>query len=92
MSSTGSLDLNNIQGDILLSGLPKKAEILLFFEIADAQAFCSKLKQVADEIAHTVGAQTTRERIANNRNGGVVPTAAANIAFSFQGLQKVSQA
>lgn len=90
MASQGKLQLDNIQGDILLNGLPKKAEIFLFFEITDPKTFCSKLKQVADEIAHSAHTSSSRDKIGKKNGAGIVEMAGANIAFSFRGLQKVS--
>ncbi|KAI7239998.1 hypothetical protein KC343_g4327 [Hortaea werneckii] len=92
MASPGKLQLDNIQGDILLNGLPKKAEIFLFFEITDPKTFCSKLKQVADEIAHTAHTSSSRDKIGKKDGPGIVDMAGANIAFSFRGLQKMAGA
>lgn len=86
---TGGLDLDNVQGDILLDGLAKKNETFLFFKIQDAKGFCQKLRTAADEITHTLHSASARDNIANNRSNGIVSTVGANIAFSFQGLQKV---
>lgn len=90
MPSPGKLQLDNIQGDILLNGLTKKAETFLFFEITDPKTFCSKLKQVADEMAHTAHTSSSRDKIGKKNGAGIVDMAGANIAFSFRGLQKVS--
>ncbi|KAI7198629.1 hypothetical protein D0869_00372 [Hortaea werneckii] len=90
MPSPGKLQLDNVQGDILLNGLPKKAEIFLFFEITDPKTFCSKLKQVADEIAHTAHTSSSRDKIGKKNGAGIVDMAGANIAFSFRGLQKMA--
>ena len=89
MGSVGGLNLDNVQGDILMSGLPKRAEIFFFFTIVDAQSFCTQLKKVADEISHTLHTTAARDDIANSGSGATVPVVGANIAFSFQGLQKV---
>ncbi|KAK3659682.1 hypothetical protein LTR56_001045 [Elasticomyces elasticus] len=88
---SGGLDLDNVQGDILLDGLAKKNETFFFFKINDAKSFCQKVKQAADEITHTLHSASARDNIANNSGNGIVPTVGANIAFSFQGLQKMSQ-
>lgn len=90
MGSAGQLDLDNIQGDILLDGLPKKTETFVFFSINDPTTFCQELRQVADEIAHTVHVADARSNIASNKGDGTVSTVGANIAFSFQGLKRVS--
>ncbi|KAK5701795.1 hypothetical protein LTR97_004613 [Elasticomyces elasticus] len=87
---SGGLDLNNVQGDILLDGLAKRNETFFFFKIKEAKNFCEKLSEAADEITHTLHSTSARENITNNRGNGIVPTVGANIAFSFQGLQKMS--
>ena len=90
------LDLNNIQGDILLDGLPKRVESFFFFQIADGHVkdFCLSLKQVAKEIAHVDNTAQMRQDIndgkAARKEGGLVEMAGANIAFSWKGLQKFS--
>ncbi|KAK3112445.1 hypothetical protein LTR53_011282 [Teratosphaeriaceae sp. CCFEE 6253] len=87
---SGGLDLDNVQGDILLNGLAKKNEIFLFFTINDAKAFCQKLKAAADEKTHTLHDAFARDKIAGNSGNGIVPVVGANIAFSFKGLQKMA--
>ncbi|KAK3071137.1 hypothetical protein LTR53_009180 [Teratosphaeriaceae sp. CCFEE 6253] len=87
---SGGLDLDNVQGDILLNGLAKKNEIFLFFTINDAKAFCQKLKAAADEKTHTLHGAFARDKIAGNSGNGIVPVVGANIAFSFKGLQKMA--
>jgi hypothetical protein len=91
------LDLNNIQGDILLDGLPKRVESFFFFQIVDGRAndFCRSLKQVAKEIAHVGNTAQMRQGISDGKTarkeGDLVEMAGANIAFSWKGLQKVSK-
>lgn len=90
------LDLNNIQGDILLDGLPKRVESFFFFQIADGHVkdFCLSLKQVAKEIAHVDNTAQMRQDIndgkAARKEGDLVEMAGANIAFSWKGLQKMA--
>lgn len=90
------LDLNNIQGDILLDGLPKRVESFFFFQVVDGHVkdFCRSLKQVANEIAHVEHTAQTRQDINNGKAArkerDLVEMAGANIAFSWKGLQKVS--
>jgi hypothetical protein len=91
------LNLNNIQGDILLDGLPKRVELFFFFQIADGRVrdFCRSLKQVAKEISHVDNTAQMRKDINDNKaerkEGDIVEMAGANIAFSWRGLQKVSK-
>jgi hypothetical protein len=90
------LNLNNIQGDILLRGLPKRAESFFFFQIADGHVkdFCRSLKQVAKEITHVDNTAQMRRHIIDGKAergaGDLVEMAGANITFSWKGLQKVS--
>lgn len=91
------LDLTNIQGDILLDGLPKRAETFFFFQIIDGQVkdFCRSLKQVAKEIASVEDTKKMRGDIDATRDarkeGEDVKMAGVNIAFSWNGLQKVGR-
>ena len=92
-------DLANIQGDILLNGLPKEVELFWFFTIPDGQKakFCSNLRLVAQqEITSTENVKSTRRNIKDFRAGlqpgaaaTKVPVVGANIAFTFDGLRKV---
>ncbi|KAM0688981.1 hypothetical protein Q7P36_011057 [Cladosporium allicinum] len=90
------LDLNNIQGDILLDGLPKRVESFFFFQIADGHVkdFCLSLKQIPREIAHVDNTAQMRQDINNGKaarkEGGLVEMAGANIAFSWKGLQRMA--
>lgn len=92
-----TLDLKNIQGDILLDGLPKRVESFFFFQIADGRVkdFCRSLKQVANEISHVGNTAQLRQDIdehkAATKDGSLVEMAGANIAFSWKGLQEVSR-
>lgn len=81
--------LENVQGDILLDGLPKKNETFFFFQIDDAHVkqFCQNLKAVAREITPSTQTDAFRKQIANN-SSGLVDLAGANIAFSMNGLKK----
>jgi hypothetical protein len=90
-----TLDLKNIQGDILLDGLPKRVESFFFFQIADGHIkdFCRSLKQVANDISHVDDTAQMRQEIgdgkATRKEGDLVEMAGANIAFTWKGLQKV---
>jgi|SRR5690242_13324582 len=82
-------DLSKIQGDILLNGFPKKAEIFCFFTIRAAQAFCQNIQAVANSrIATGKDIKDLREQI-NNAKGTKIDVAKTNIAFTSGGLTKV---
>jgi hypothetical protein len=90
-----TLDLKNIQGDILLDGLPKRVESFFFFQIADGHVkeFCRSLKGLANDISHVDNTAQMRQDIGDNKaarkEGDLVEMAGANISFSWKGLQKV---
>lgn len=90
-----TLDLKNVQGDILLDGLPKRVETFFFFQIADGHVkdFCRSLKEVSKDIAHVDNTAQMRQDIGDGKTarkeGDLVEMAGANIAFSWKGLQKV---
>lgn len=100
MTSTPLTDLANVQGDILLKGLPKEFETFWFFSISDSNKFCELLRTVAnEEISHTQNTRDTRKQIKDFKaSAGTsqatekLPTVGANISFSAKGLQKISQA
>lgn len=95
--------LNNVQGDVLIGGIPKQAQSFFFFSIKDDKVkdFCTALKQVADKIANGTEIEQIRRRINHIKDRfpdgrgeklddqGRIPYVAANIAFSFRGLKKV---
>jgi hypothetical protein len=89
-------DLSNVQGDILLNGLPKEVETFWFFDIVDAKKFCKNLRVVAQkEISSSQDVREKRTEIktfkaqGNAADGSRVPTVGANISFSAKGLKKV---
>jgi hypothetical protein len=90
-----TLDLKNVQGDILLDGLPKRVESFFFFQITDGHVkdFCRSLKELAKDISHVDNTAQMRQDIGNNKparkEGDLVKMAGANISFSWKGLQKV---
>lgn len=100
MAPTPLTDLANVQGDILLKGLPKEVETFWFFTIANPTKFCRLLRTVAaEEISHTQNTRDSRKQIKDFKaNAGTsqvtekLPTVGANISFSAKGLQKISQA
>ena len=82
-------DLDGIQGDILINGFPKKAEIFCFFTIRAAQAFCQNIQAVAStKIATGKDIKDLREQIKKS-NGTIIDVAKTNIAFTSGGLTKV---
>jgi hypothetical protein len=90
-----TLDLKNVQGDILLDGLPKRVESFFFFQIADGHVkdFCRSLEELANDISHVDNTAQMRQDIRDNKptgkEGDLIPMAGANISFSWKGLQKV---
>ncbi|POS72801.1 dyp-type peroxidase [Diaporthe helianthi] len=88
---SSSIDLSNIQGDIL-SGLPKKAETFFFFEIdKNVAAFRARLHKAVPLIASDKSVASGRDEIAAHRkqHSGFLSIAFANISFSSKGLQKL---
>lgn len=72
-----------IQGDILV-GLQKRAEVFVFFQIAQLPIFKTALHQIVPHLAFTRGTRIYEE----TRAGDVVK---ANIAFTFDGLKALGQ-
>lgn len=94
-----TLDLKNIQGGILLDGLPKRVESLFFFfQIADGQVkdFRRSLNTITKDISHVDNTAQMRQDIGDGKStrkeGDLVEMAGANIVFSWQGLKKVQYA
>ncbi|KAI3397700.1 hypothetical protein diail_10469 [Diaporthe ilicicola] len=87
-----SIDLNNIQGDIL-SGLPKKAETFFFFEIDKNHVndFRARLLKVVPLIASDKSVSSGRDQIAAHKrnHSSLLSLALANISFSSKGLKKI---
>ncbi|KAJ7113133.1 fungal peroxidase [Mycena epipterygia] len=79
-ASSVGLNLDNIQGDILI-GMKKNKEVFFFFSIANATSFKTKLKK---DILPLV---TTTTQLLNVSSQ---PTTALNIAFSHTGLLALS--
>ncbi|KAJ7113170.1 fungal peroxidase [Mycena epipterygia] len=75
-ASSVGLNLDNIQGDVLI-GMKKNKEVFFFFSIANATSFKKKLKK---DILPLV---TTTTQLLNVSSQ---PTTALNIAFSHTGL------
>ncbi|KAF3032958.1 hypothetical protein E8E12_000254 [Didymella heteroderae] len=73
MSSLKIEDLGGIQGDILLNGFPKKAQIFSFFTIRAAQAFCQNIQAVANsKIATGKDIKELREQISKLPKGQII--------------------
>ncbi|KAJ8113136.1 dyp-type peroxidase [Boeremia exigua] len=84
-------DLAGIQGDILLNGFPKKAEIFCFFTIRAAQPFCQNIQAVASsKIATGKDVKDLREQISKLPENAIIDVAKTNIAFTSGGLTKLS--
>ncbi|KAF8884655.1 hypothetical protein BD779DRAFT_1612092 [Infundibulicybe gibba] len=91
-----SLDLNNIQGDIL-SGLPKKTETYYFFQINNVPTFRSQLLQFEKLVKSVAQTLKDREEIEKHRRHNpatghkphVIPMVGVNISFSQFGLVKM---
>ncbi|KAI0782337.1 DyP-type peroxidase [Abortiporus biennis] len=86
------IDPQNIQGDIL-SGLPKKTETYIFFQISDdVSAFRSQLTHLVPLVTSTAQVLKDRDTIANHKQSkkpGLVEISGLNIAFSQSGLTKM---
>ncbi|CAE6479622.1 hypothetical protein ACGC1H_002442 [Rhizoctonia solani] len=80
-----TVDLNNVQGDIIL-GFPKKKEEFIFFVIQDAAKFKKALSKL--KVTTTADVIEARKTIQEKKSqfGGLVPLAFLNIAFSKRGL------
>ncbi|KAF8494772.1 hypothetical protein JB92DRAFT_2995234 [Gautieria morchelliformis] len=74
-AAAASLDLNNIQGDILI-GMKKKTELFYFFHINNVKSFKRSLKILAPLITTTTQLLDVKKQ----------PDALVNVAFSQTGL------
>jgi len=89
MSST--LDLNNIQGDIL-SGLPKKTQTYLFFQIKDVNLFRKQLALFVPIVKTVAQVLKDRQAIEDHKRKPtdgkpeLIPMVGVNVAFSSKGL------
>ena len=88
-------DLNEIQGD-LLRGMQKKAELFLFFTIADAARFKAVAREYVVGLLTHGGTVQERERMvaARRRRGsgsgsGEMPWLGMNLGFSKDGLTRL---
>ncbi|KDN45326.1 hypothetical protein RSAG8_04913, partial [Rhizoctonia solani AG-8 WAC10335] len=85
-SNPDTVDLKNVQGDIIL-GFPKKKEEFIFFVIQDAAKFKEALSNLkVTTTADVIEARKTIQEKKSQQSGGLVPLAFLNIAFSKKGL------
>jgi Dyp-type peroxidase family len=85
------LDLNNIQGDIL-SGLPKKTQLYIFFDIVDVTKFRQDLVRFIPIIKTVAGVLKDRQAIDDHKKKklpGLIPLVGVNISFSHKGFVKL---
>ncbi|KIM34766.1 hypothetical protein M413DRAFT_450072 [Hebeloma cylindrosporum] len=85
------LDLENIQGDIL-SGLPKKTQFYIFFDVTDTKKFREDLNKFIPLIKTVEGVLKDRDAIKDHKKKklpGLVHIVGVNIAFSHKGFVKL---
>jgi len=91
-AASPALDLDEIQGDVLL-GLQKFFERFLFFEIADVSAFKSALgTELASQVTSTTTVQVREAQLQNLASQGiadVLPNVGLNLGFTQSGIQKL---
>lgn len=86
-----TLDLDNIQGDIL-SGLPKKTQSYIFFQIVDVTKFRADLARFVPFVKTVAGVLKDRDLIKEHKKKGhktLIPLVGVNIAFSHLGFVKL---
>ncbi|KAK0468764.1 peroxidase TAP [Armillaria novae-zelandiae] len=93
--TTPSLDLNNIQGDVL-GGLPKKTQTCLFFQITNTILFKVQLnlfiplvKTSAQVIADRKAIDDHKKNTLLSQIPTLIPMVGVNIAFSRFGIDKL---
>jgi len=87
----GPLNLDNIQGDIL-SGLPKKTQLYIFFEIADVTKFRQNLVRFIPHITSVAQVLKDRKAIDDHKRkklSGFITLVGVNISFSHLGFVKL---
>ncbi|KAF5319216.1 hypothetical protein D9619_008724 [Psilocybe cf. subviscida] len=85
------LDLKNIQGDIL-SGLPKKTQLYVFFDITDVARFRKDLNKFIPLVKTVAGVLEDRKAIDDHKKKklpGLLTLSGVNISFSHQGFVKL---
>ncbi|KAF9560569.1 peroxidase TAP [Agrocybe pediades] len=91
MSVDPTLDLTNVQGDIL-SGLPKKTQTYIFFDITNVKKFRSDLRNFIPLIKTVAQVLKDRKAIDDHKKQklpGLLPIVGVNIAFSHLGFAKL---
>ncbi|KAK4695719.1 hypothetical protein P7C71_g2086, partial [Lecanoromycetidae sp. Uapishka_2] len=91
------LDLNNVQGDILKGGLPKKTQVLFFFQINHARVheFRTQLAKLVPLITSTAHVLGLRDNIAKNKDEAaakkvsppLLTISGVNLSFTSKGLK-----
>ncbi len=91
-STVPNIDLDQIQGDVLI-GLQKLAEQFLFFQIKDVAGFKILLrKQIANRITTTRTVQEREFHLRDHKNQGnttPLPNIGVNLAFTASGIGKL---
>ncbi|CAE6483679.1 unnamed protein product [Rhizoctonia solani] len=85
-----TVDLNNVQGDIIV-GFPKRKEEFIFFVIHNAAKFKEALADL--KVTTTADVIEARNKIhfkKAQKTGGLIPLAFLNIAFSQTGLNALN--
>ncbi|QRV75636.1 Dyp-type peroxidase family [Ceratobasidium sp. AG-Ba] len=85
-ASANTVNVDNIQGDIIV-GLPKKKEEFMFFNIIDQAKFKAAMPSL--QVTSTGDVIRSRDAIAEAKKanpGTLIPLALLNIAFSQKGL------
>ncbi|CUA72643.1 Peroxidase 2 [Rhizoctonia solani] len=86
-SNPDTVDLRNVQGDIIL-GFPKKKEEFIFFVIQDKDKFQKALGDL--KVTDTVDVIEARKKIQEKKleqSGGLLPLSFLNVAFSKKGFK-----
>jgi Dyp-type peroxidase family len=89
---TPQLDLNEIQGDVLI-GMQKNAELFVFFKISDAARFKALMKEyVVGRVTSTRTAQERDREVYESRRQGTAKAQAwlgLNLGFTEDGLTQL---
>jgi Dyp-type peroxidase family len=89
---TPRLDLNEIQGDVLI-GMQKNAELFIFFKIPDVASFKALMKEyVVGRVTSTRTAQERDRQVYESRRQGAAKTEAwlgLNLGFTNDGLTQL---
>ena len=92
MSHDASLEpifpTHEIQGDIL-TGLPKRHEHLMFFNVTNIGIFKSFLKKLEITSMEKCLQYTSDIKLQKTINDQLVPTPGLNVAFTFEGLKTI---